>query len=278
MYLQWLFFKRIFAGHSPLRLTALMTVGNVLVGIGSFYYLSQIIGQHGLRGQIYQEFGGLAGFLAVGIAMNAMLTVGCNSIARAITDEQAMGTLSYWMMCRPHILTLVIRSSIGEFLLIGVNAIITFALMVLVFQVHFHVNLLAFAVVFVTSLLFVGGIGLWAAGLFIGGFKGQNPVLWAFGLTTNFMSGVFAPVQIFQAQPRVFNLPVLYWVCMADPVTHALLAMRAAILRNASLGDSAFTFDLGFMALFTAIVLPLGIWQFQRGLAKALEQNKLIES
>ena len=278
MYLQWLFFKRIFAGHSPLRLTALMTAGNILVGIGGFYYLSQVIGQHGVRAQYYAEFGGLAGFLAVGIAMNAMLTVGCNSIARAITDEQAMGTLSYWMICRPHILTLVLRSSLGEFLLIGINAIVTFAFMVILFRVHFHVDLVAFALVFVVSLLFVCGVGLWASGLFIGGYKGQNPVLWAFGVTTNFMAGVYAPVQIFQSQPLVFNQPVLYWICMADPVTHALLAMRAAILRNATLGDPAFTFDLGFMALFTAIVLPVGVWQFRRGLNRALDQNKLIES
>lgn len=278
MYLQWLFFKRIFAGHSPLRLTAVMTAGNILVGVGSFYYLSQIIGQHGLRGQIYAEFGGLAGFLAVGIAMNAMLTVGCNSIARAITDEQTMGTLSYWMMCRPRILTLVIRSSVGEFLLVGVNAIVTFALMVLIFRVHFQVNPAAFALVFVVSLMFVGGIGLWAAGLFIGGFKGQNPVLWAFGITTNFMAGVFAPVQIFQAQPLINGQPFLFWLCMADPVTHALLAMRAAILRNAAITDPAFKFDLGFTFVFTAVVLPLGVWQFRRGIAKALLLNKLIES
>ena len=278
MYLQWLFFKRIFAGHSPLRLTAIMTGGNILVGLGSFYYLSQIIGQHGLRGQIYAEFGGLAGFLAVGIAMNAMLTVGCNAIARAITDEQSMGTLSYWMMCRPNILTLVVRSSIGEFALVGVNAIVTFVLMVLLFRVRFHIDFLAFLVVFAVSLLFVGGIGLWAAGLFIGGVKGQNPVLWAFGITTNFMAGVFAPVQIFQSQPLIDGHPVLFWLCMADPVTHALLAMRAAILRAAPIGDSAFNFDFGFMFAFTALVLPLGIWQFRRGIEKALLLNKLIES
>ncbi len=39
MYLQWLLIKRVFAGHSPFRVTALMTGANILVGLGTFYYM-----------------------------------------------------------------------------------------------------------------------------------------------------------------------------------------------------------------------------------------------
>ena len=96
MYLQWLFFKRIFAGHSPLRLTAIMTLGNVLVGLGSFYYLSQIIGQHGLRGQIYAQFGGLAGFLAVGISASQSTSRVARTLPHAMTAQPPISACGIW--------------------------------------------------------------------------------------------------------------------------------------------------------------------------------------
>ncbi|GAC1653962.1 MAG: ABC transporter permease [Candidatus Dormibacteraceae bacterium] len=272
IYLQWLFVKRIFAGHSPLKFTALMTVVNVAVGIGSFYYLSQIVGTHGARGRIYMQFGGVAGFIAVGLSMNAILTVGCNSIVRAISDEQSMGTLGYWMMCQPRLLSLVLRSSVGEFLLAGVNAIATFVLMVLLFRISFHINWPSLFVMGAVSALAVGGVGLWAAGLNIGGLKGTNPVIWAWGVTTNFMSGVYAPIEIFHSNPILW--PIMY----LDPVSHGLLAMRQAILRNASLTSPALLADLSYMAVFSGVIFGIGVWQFRQGVNRALALNKLIES
>jgi ABC-type multidrug transport system permease subunit len=273
VYLQWLFLKRIFAGHSPLRLTVLMTVGNILLGVGSLYYLSNVVGTHGMRGAIYQEFGGVAAFLSVGLSMNAMLTVGCNAVARAITDEQSMGTLGFWMMCRPNLLSMVLKSSVGEFLLAAVNAVITFVLMVFLFRVHFNVDPVSLIVVGLLSVCIVAGVGLWAAGLFIGGYKGQNPVLWAWSVSTNFMAGVYAPIEIFKESNQW-----LYWLMYSDPVTHELEAMRLAVLRHDSLMNPELQAELLYVAAFVLVILPLGIWQFQRGLHKALEQNKVIES
>jgi hypothetical protein len=272
LYLQWLFLKRIFAGHSPFKVTALMTLVNIAVGLGSFYYLSQIVGTHGVRGEIYKEFSGVAGFISVGLAMNAILTVGCNAVVRSITDEQSMGTLGYWIMCRPGLLSLVLRSSVGEFLLACVNAVVTFLLMVAVFHIHFHVNWLSFTAVAFSCLAAVAGVGLWAAALHIGGLRGTNPVIWAWGVTTNFMSGVYAPIVIFHSNPILW--PLMY----IDPVSHGLLAMRSAILRNAPLNDVSLLADLSYMGAFSLAVLLVGMWQFRRNVHKALELNKLIES
>lgn len=272
LYLQWLFLKRIFAGHSPFRLTALMTVINIAVGLGSFYYLSQIVGTHGIRGQIYIWFGGVAGFIAVGLSMNAILTVGCNAVVRAISDEQSMGTLGYWMMCQPRLLSLVLRSSVGEFLLACANAVVTFVAMAVIFNIHFSINPLSLLVVGFVSLLAVSGVGLWAAALNIGGLRGTNPVIWAWGVTTNFMSGVYAPIQVFHSNPILW--PLMY----LDPVSHGLLAMREAILRATPLTDPVLLADLGYMAVFAVAVFGVGVWQFRRNVEKALQLNKLIES
>ncbi len=272
MYVQWLLIKRIFAGHSPLRFTALMTAVNILMAIGVFYYMTVVVGTgSGARGHIYRFYGGVAAFMAVGVSMNALLTVGLNAVAKAINDERNQGTLSYWIMCQPRLLKLVLQASFGEFMLAGVNALVTFALLVALFGVHFHINLLSFAVVGAVSLLAVVGVGLVAASLNITGNTGQNPVLWAWGLTTNFMAGVFVPIE-------VFDNPFIHTLSSAVPVTHALLAMRGAVLRNAPLTDPVLEGHLLYWAVFAVLMLPLGAWLFRRGLDRALMRGNLIQS
>jgi ABC-type multidrug transport system permease subunit len=272
MYVQWLLLKRIFAGHSPLRFTALMTATNIAMGLGVFYYMTVVVGTGtGARAGAYQFYGGVAAFMAVGVAMNALLTVGLNAVAKAINDERNQGTLSYWVICQPRLLRLVLQASLGEFLLAAVNAIVTFTLLVAAFGVHFHINVLSMLVVAVVSLVAVIGVGLAAASLNISGNLGQNPILWAWGLSTNFMAGVFVPIEVFDNQ-------LIHGLSSAVPVTHALLAMRSAVLRNASLGDPVLDADLLYWGAFALLMLPLGAWLFRRGLARALVRGNLIQS
>ncbi len=272
MYVQWLLFKRIFAGHSPLRFTALMTAINILMALGVFYYMTVVIGTaSGARGGAYRFYGGVAAFMTVGVAMNALLTVGLNAVAKAINDERNQGTLSYWVICQPKLLKLVLQASLGEFVLAAVNAVVNFVLLVTIFQVRFNINVLSLLVVAGVSLLAVVGVGLAAASLNITGNLGQNPILWAWGLTTNFMAGVFVPIE-------VFDNPFIHGLSSAVPVTHALLAMRSAVLRDASLGDSVMDRDLLYWALFALLMLPAGIWLFRRSLQRALADGNLIQS
>ncbi|HEX6350008.1 MAG TPA: ABC transporter permease [Candidatus Dormibacteraeota bacterium] len=272
MYVQWLLLKRIFAGHSPLRFTALMTATNIAMGLGVFYYMTVVVGaSSGVRAEAYHLYGGVAAFMAVGVAMNALLTVGLNAVAKAISDERNQGTLSYWVICQPRLLKLVLQASLGEFLLAAVNAIITFALLVGVFGVRFHINVVSLLAVGAISVLAVIGVGLAAASLNISGGLGQNPILWAWGLTTNFLAGVFVPIEVFDNQ-------LIHGLSRLVPVTHALLAMRSAVLRNAPLGDPLLDADLLYWGVFALLMLPLGAWLFQRGLDRALVRGHLIQS
>jgi ABC-type multidrug transport system permease subunit len=272
MYVQWLLLKRIFAGHGPLRFTALMTAVNILVALGVFYYMTVVVGtSSGTRAQVYRFYGGVTAFMAVGVAMNALLTVGLNAVAKAINDERNQGTLTYWVMCQPRLLKLVLQASAGEFLLAAINAFVTFALLVWLFDVRFHVNFPSFLVVSAVSLLAVTGVGLAAASLNVTGSTGQNPILWAWGLTTNFMAGVFVPVEVFDNQ-------LIHALSTAVPVTHALLAMRSAVLRNAPLDDTVLDGHLLYWGVFAVLMLPLGALLFRRGLSQALERGNLIQS
>ena len=271
MYLQWLLIKRVFAGHSPFRVTALMTAANILLGLGTFYYMSLVIGKSsGVRAEVYEQYGGPEHFMVVGVAMNALLTVGVASVARAIDDERKQGTFTYWLMCQPRVLPLVLKASVGDFLLAAINGIVTFMVLITIFHLKFDINYGSFLAVAAVSLLAAVGVALAAAGLYVGGMKGRNPILWAWGLTTGFLAGTYVPVEI-------FTDPILHTATQIVPITHLLLAMRAALLRDADLTDPTLWPHLLYMAAFTAIVLPLGLWVFQRGLRRSLEQGRLID-
>lgn len=272
IYQQWMLLKRTFAGHTPFRLTVLMSGINVAIGIGTFYYMTVVIGSgHGARAAVFQFYGGAAGFMAVGVAMNTMLTIGLSAMARAVADERDQGTLAFWMMAQTNLRDLVLRASLGEFLLAAVNGVVTFLVLVLLFNVRFNVNWLSFAAVSLVSLASVVGVGLWAAGLNVAGWKGQNPVVWAWGLTTSFMAGIYVPIE-------VFTQPLIHTLASVVPITHALLAMRSAVLRDAPLTDPALQGQLLYMAAFAALVLPFGAWQFRRGVERALLNGRLVES
>lgn len=271
MYLQWLLIKRVFAGHSPFRVTALMTAANIAIGLGTFYYMSLVIGNgKGRYGEIFEQYGGPEHFMVVGVAMNALLTVGVASVARAIDDERKQGTFTYWLMCQPRVLPLVLKASVGDFLLAAINGIVTFMVLVTIFHLKFDINYGSLLVVGAVSMLAAAGVALMAAGLYVGGLKGRNPVLWAWGLTTGFMAGTYVPVEIFRDEP-------IHTLTRIVPITHLLLAMRAALLRKADLTDPTLWPHLLYMALFTVIVVPLGLWVFQRGLNRSLVQGRLIE-
>ena len=272
LFLQWMLLRRVLGGHSPFQLTALMAAGNVAVGIGGFYFMSTIIGSgSALTRHEYALYGGAINFMAVGVAMNQLLTVGMTAIAHAIVDERNQGTLGYWALAGRRMVPLVLRASMGEFLLACVNAVGTFVILVLLFRVRFDVNLLTFAVMLVISITAVTGVGLAAAGLFLGGYTGQNPVIWLWGLTTTFIAGVFVPVQ-------VFDVPAVTTVAQFVPSTHALAAMRSAVLRGAALNDPIMVGQLVPWLVFAIVMLPVGIWVFERGLHSAFLNGRFVQT
>lgn len=272
IFVQWMLMRRVLGGHSPFRLTGLMAAGNIAVGIGGFYFMATVIGTGSpLTRHEYSLYGGAINFMAVGVAMNQLLTVGMTAIAHAIVDERNQGTLGFWASTGQRMVPLVLRASLGEFLLACVNAVGTFIVLVLLFHVHFRVNVATFLIVLAVSVVAVTGVGLAAAGLFVGGYTGQNPVIWLWGLTTTFIAGVFVPIQ-------VFDVPAINHIAQFVPSTHALAAMRSALLRGSQPGDPTFVNQIVPWALFAIVMLPLGMWLFTRGMRLAYQNGRFVQT
>src|SRR5438128_1912272 len=76
------------------------------------------------------------------------------------------------------------------------------------------------------TLLALSGIGLASAGIILVTKQG-DPVTWFVGITSGFLGGVVFPIEVLPAP--------IHRVALLLPTTHALAALRQALINGASL-------------------------------------------
>lgn len=113
------------------------------------------------------------------------------------------------------------------------------------------INVGAMLVTFVLAVGSISVMGLVSAAFALV-FKRGDPVMWAVGTATFLLSGVLYPTDIL---PKWLGLAS--WLL---PTTHALSAMRAAVIDGAPW--SAIGADLGVLLAFDLVGIPAGLWLF----------------
>ena len=114
-----------------------------------------------------------------------------------------------------------------------------------------------------TALCFVS-LGILSAS-FILVYKRGNPFSWIFGSVSGLLGGV-----VF----RIAILPdCIRWVSYLLPVTHALNGIRKSLLASAVFSD--ILPDIGALAVFNIILLPLGLLFFRLAVRKAKRDGTL---
>jgi ABC-2 type transport system permease protein len=113
-------------------------------------------------------------------------------------------------------------------------------------------------VIFVLSVAIAVAIGIFAATLQLAMQKG-SAVVWLMGSGAWFMTGTLFPVA---------TLPK-YLRCVSGmiPITHSLDGMRLALLEGASFAGLGR--EIGILALFSVVLLPLSLLLFSYALRKA---------
>ena len=110
-----------------------------------------------------------------------------------------------------------------------------------------RVNLLAVLLLFLLSVAAFSSIGILSASFTLV-FKRGDPFLWLLG-------GVFYPLEVL---PRF-----LQDAGQLLPIAHALVGMRAALLRNASIPE--LLPQIGVLGVFALVGLPLSLLAFHLG-------------
>jgi ABC-2 type transport system permease protein len=204
------------------------------------------------------------GFLLVGIAVNGALLTAQACFSHAVRGAHAAGTIKAVLVTPTPPLTVVALSSIYPVLraFLDVTILLTGAWLCGVSMAQ--ANLATAAVVFVVAAFSVAGFGFVSAAFAVV-FKRGDPILWMFGALSLLFSGVMYPTT---ALPRWLAL-----VSEALPATHALRAMRMALLEGASL--SLVSAELLWLLAFAVAGIPAGLAVLSSALGMAQRKGSL---
>jgi ABC-2 type transport system permease protein len=241
---------------TSLRYRAGFSIGllSAIAEMAAFYYLAHAVGP-GFRpdGVDYYPF------LLVGTGFYTFLIMGINSFLTTVQEAQQTGTLEVLMTTATPAPVLVCLSAMSSFA--GKTLALVFYLAggLLLFHVPVHLpNFVGCISVFVLSVGIAVAIGIVAAAVQIIVQKG-SAVVWLLGSAVWFLTGTLFPVN---ALPKI-----LQTLSSFIPMTHALSAMRLALLQGASL--KALRGELLILAAFCAALLPLSLLLFVYTLRRA---------
>jgi len=244
----WAFFKRDLYTDLSYKLSFAFQVVDVLVGVGSYYFLARVVGKSALHG--YEPFA----FILVGMAVSGYMSTSLACYANSIRGSQTLWTLKLVLATLTYPLAflslscsyLVRRAAFDAFLYLMGGALMGLSLA--------RINFPAVLLIFLLSELAFSSIGILSA-TFTLVFKRGDPLLWLFGGLSWLLGGVFYPVDIL---PRF-----LRDAAQLLPITHALVGMRAAFLQHASF--SALLPQIEILGLFALLGLPLSLLAFYWG-------------
>lgn len=258
------FFVRDARKTASYRFAFLLDIGSVVFKAATFYFVAQLIGT--AAAPHLEAYGGqYFPFVLVGIAFASYQTVGLNSFAQSLRQEQFMGTLES-VLCTPVRLPMFLAgSALWDFFYATIEVALYFLVAFLAFGLTFEKPALGPALVAaVLTLAAFMGLGVLSAA-FILRYKRGNPVAWIIASAGELFGGVYFPVNILPGRMRAIS----EWI----PMTHALSALRKTLLTGAGFAD--ISPDLVYLGVFTVIVWPLGVLAFQLALRRSQADGSL---
>ena len=248
----WAFLKLGLLTDVSYKFSFAFQVVDILLGIAAFYFLAQLLGEKTPQG--YASFP----FILIGMAVNGYMTTSMVCFAQGVRGDQLMGTFKAMLATRTSPLTLILLSSLYPLVRAAVDAGLYLLGGVLFGLSLGQVNVPAALLCFLVSLIAFSSIGIFSA-TFTLVFKRGDPLLWLFGSLSWLLGGVFYPLEVLP--------PFLQHAAQLLPITHALEAMRAAVLSDAAVAE--LLPQLWALALLGLVGLPMSLAGFSLGVRRA---------
>ncbi|HEA67326.1 MAG TPA: ABC transporter permease [Desulfobacterales bacterium] len=230
-----------------------------------FFFVSKLIGG-GISDQLAPWGGDYFSFVIIGVALTDYLSVSLEGFSNEIRSAQVEGTLETLLITPTPVSTILFSSTLYSYSVTSLRVIVYIVLGALLFGLNLHMtSILSFIVVMILTVASFAGIGLISAA-FIIVFKQGSPINLAVTTGSGLLGGVFYPIDILPSWLE----PVSWFL----PITHALEAMRQILINGASF--SMIYNKVLILALFSALLLPIGLATFQYGLRIAKKEGSLI--
>jgi ABC-2 type transport system permease protein len=246
------FLRRDILSNLSYRLGFVLEVLAVLFFVGGFFFVGRLVTPANLPA--LAEYGGdYFSFVLVGIALIGFQYAALSSFSEVIRMGQVTGTLEAMLVTPTRLGTVLAGSALSSFLSAAVRVMLYLALGALAFGARLGgADLPTAFLALVLAVLAESGFGLFSAA-FIMVLKRGDPVNFLLSGTATLLSGIYYPLSVLPG--------VLQALAHLLPLTYALRAMRGALLLGR--GPVELARDLGMLALFAAVLLPLGLAAFR---------------
>ena len=244
--LPWAFLVRDARVEASYKAGLVLRVLGGLFTVLLFYFVAEVVRR--VDDSSFQLFGGYFGFVVVGLAVLAYMTLGIGGVASGTRESQASGVLELLVLSPARHPALIVSASLPGYVF-GALTLTVFLLTAAALGVDFggaNVPLALLSLVLATAS-FVA-LGLFAAALVFVTKRG-NPVAWAIRTSSMLLAGVLYPVEVLPQPLRALSEAV--------PLTHALELERGALLLGQGLGE--LWQELTVLAGLTAVLFPLGL-------------------
>jgi len=259
------FIKRGYLIQMSYKFEYLLRLFNMLFNIMTYYFIAKMIGSAGAK--FLEPYGGdYFSFVLIGMAFSGYLMIALRSFSDVIRDEQMMGTLEAMLVTPTRTSTVVALSSLWNFISASFRVIVYLVVGVLLGVNMSKANILGALLILVLTIICFSGIGIISAS-FIMVFKRGDPINMLFMGTSDLFGGVLFPIEVFPGW--------LQKVSYALPITYSVNGMRHALLQGYSWNELAP--DIAMLAIFSLILLPVGLFIFEQSVKKVKAQGSLVQ-
>ncbi len=266
----WAFFYRDLLNEVSYRANFLFQIAGSFFFVTTWFFISQSLSESfeappDLPGVSYFSY------VLVGFAFFQYLQSTLSSFSSKIRQEQLTGTLEAMLVTPTPSPLVILGSTIWDYMMTTFRVAVILVMGVGLARVSGQqvglqaAGLPAFFVLLALTILAFAGIGILSAA-FVIWLKRGDPVNYLIAALSALLGGVFF---------RVDSMPT--WIQPISnflPITHALNAIRRALLQGASLAECAF--EIQILALFAAGLVPIGLAAFALALRRARVEGTLV--
>lgn len=260
------FLKRDFVIESSYKLNFIMTFINSAFPVISFFFVSKLVTD--ANALSLQKYGGdYFSFALIGISFTRFFQLAVDTFSGNIKRAQMAGCLEAILSSQTDAKTVVLLSSIYSFLSAGVQLMFMFLVGALFFGFDLsHINIAATLVSLAASMFVFVSLGIFsAAGTVI--FKQGEPIGWLFGAVSALLGGAMYPIEILPSW--------LQYISLVFPITHALEAIRLAVLQGYTV--PMLWSQLSLLVVMSLILFPLSLKTFKWAVEKGKKDGTLMQ-
>lgn len=232
-----------------------LQMSGIVLAVPFFYFAAQVF-QGADIGSLDRYGGSYFAFILLGIAFTDYLALSLRVYNDSLRESQLMGTLEIVLLSPLENWEILIYSSLWGYLFTTLR-FLTYMIVGAFFGLDLgNVNLFSTVITMILSIVAFASLGMLIASIVVVIKKGD-------GLTamvtaaSSFLGGVIYPVDVLPG--------FLQSAAAVLPITHALEAMRLAVLQGATVTE--IMPQLLRLVVFAAIFLPIALMAFRRAVA-----------